>query len=223
MRMFHHLLAASLLPSLTGCNDSMPISAPNPAAPSPTARVSHTVSGTLSETIDGISRPLAGRPVFLWIQEPTAGRTQSVTTDQNGRYTTQVPTARVFASAWHPPDQQQPCLASAVVDKDTTIDVEVGPSGGPATPPSAAAPLITGFVYETTPQGRAPLRGVHVSVEASVDVWVAYTRTDDTGQFFLCRVNAPVQVVVSAGNGYKDWWQSIPGAGDLAWDIELTR
>jgi hypothetical protein len=63
----------------------------------------------------------------------------------------------------------------------------------------------------------------HVSVEASVDVWVAYTRTDATGQFFLCRVNTPVQVVVSAGNGYKDWWQSAPGAGDLAWDIELTR
>jgi hypothetical protein len=37
------------------------------------------------------------------------------------------------------------------------------------------------------------------------------------------RVNTPVQVVVSAGNGYKDWWQSIHGAGDLAWDIELTR
>jgi hypothetical protein len=160
MRMFHHLLAASLLPSLTGCHDSMPMSATSPAAPSPAARVSHAVSGTLYETIDGISRPLAGRPVFLWVQEPTTGRTHSVTTDQNGRYTTQAPTARVFASAWHPPDQQQPCLASAMVDKDTTIDVEVGPAGSTATPPFAATPLITGFVYETTPQGRTPLRGV---------------------------------------------------------------
>jgi hypothetical protein len=83
--------------------------------------------------------------------------------------------------------------------------------------------LITGFVFEATPQGRNPLRGVHVSVDASSDVWVAYTQTDDTGRFFLCRVNAPVQMVVSAGNGYQDWWQSIPGTGDMALEIELRR
>jgi hypothetical protein len=83
--------------------------------------------------------------------------------------------------------------------------------------------MITGFVYETTPQGRKPLRGVHVSVDAASDVWVAYTRTDSTGRFFLCRVNAMVQVVVSAGNGYQDWWQSIPGTSDMFFEIELKR
>jgi hypothetical protein len=83
--------------------------------------------------------------------------------------------------------------------------------------------LITGFVFEATPQGPHPLRGVHVSVDASSDVWVAYTQTDDAGRFFLCRVNAPVQMVVSAGNGYQDWWQSIPGTGDMVLEIELRR
>jgi hypothetical protein len=32
-----------------------------------------------------------------------------------------------------------------------------------------------------------------------------------------------VQVVVSAGNGYQDWWQSIPGTSDMFFEIELKR
>jgi hypothetical protein len=207
-------LAACLLAWLAGCNNSVPTS---PITISPPAPRSYVVSGILSETADGISRPLVGRQVFLRIEQPNLGRTEVVTTDQNGRYVAQVPQARVFASAWHPPDQQQPCLASAAVNEDTTLDVEVMPVRSSATPPPRrqASPLITGFVFEATPQGRNPLRGVHVSADASSDVWVAYTQTDDTGRFVLCRVNAPMQMVVSAGNGYQDWWQSIPGTGDM--------
>ena len=218
--MSRRFLAAYLLAWLAGCNNSGPTS---PTSISPPAPRSYVVSGILSETADRITRTLVGRQVFLRIEQPNVGRTEVVTTDQNGRYVAQVPQARVFASAWHPPDQQQPCLASAAVDKDTTLDVEVMPVRSPATPPPTASPLITGFVFEATPQGRNPLRGVHVSVDAASDVWVAYSQTDDTGRFFLCRVNAPVQMVVSAGNGYQDWWQSIPGTGDMVLEIELRR
>jgi hypothetical protein len=90
-------------------------------------------------------------------------------------------------------------------------------------PPPAASPLITGFVYEKTARGRNPLRGVHISVDAYTDAWVAYTQTDETGRFFLCRVNAPVQMVVSSGNGHRDWWQSIAGTTDMVLDVELRR
>jgi hypothetical protein len=177
----------------------------------------------VSETVNGISRPMVDRQVHLWIQSSNHAFTQVVTTDQCGRYMTSVPASRVFATAWHPPDQQQPCVASAAVNRDTTLDVEVLPTDGPSAPPSSASPLITGFVYESTPQGRKPLPGVHISVDASSDVWVAYTRTDDAGRFFLCRVNAPVQMVISAGNGYRDVWQSLPGTVDMVLDIELIR
>jgi hypothetical protein len=220
MRMFRRLLATSLLACLAGCSDSEPTAPTSPSLPQP---VTYVVSGVLSETVDGVSRPLAGRSVFLWIEQTSRGWTQSSTTDHNGRYTAEVPKARVFVSAWHPPDQQQPCLASAAVDRNTTIDVEVVPAGSSSTPPPAASPIITGFVYETTAQGRTPLRGVHVSVEASADVWVGYSRTDDTGRFFLCRVNTPVRIVVAAGNGYQDLWQSISGTGDMVLEIELKR
>jgi len=218
--MYARFVAAYLLVMLAGCNNTVPTS---PTGASPPAPVSYVVSGILSKTADGISRPLAGRQVWLWIQQDNGGQTQSVTTDQNGRCIAHVSRARVFVWAWHPPDEQQPCLASAAVDRDTTIDVEVVPAGASSTPPSASSPLITGFVYEATPQGRNPLRGVHVSVDASSDVWVAYARTDDEGRFFLCRVNTPVQMVASTGNGYQDWWQSIPGIGDMVLEIELRR
>jgi hypothetical protein len=219
--MFRQLLAVSLLASLGGCNNSMPTS---PADPSPPVPQSYVVSGIVSETVDGVSRPLAGHTVHLWISQLGTGRAQSSTTDHNGRYIVQVPKAQVFVSGWHPPDQQQPCLASAAVDKDTTIDVQFAPAGRSLTPPPGASPMITGVIYETTPQGRNPLRGVYVELDASIDVPVALTQTDDAGRFFLCRVNAPVVLGVGVDpNRYQRWSQLIPGTGDMVLEIELIR
>ena len=107
----------------------------------------------------------------------------------------------------------QPCLASALVDKDTNIDVGVVPAGSSLTPPAAASPMITGFVYETTAQGRKPLRGVVAWLEAGINSYlVALTQTDEAGRFFLCRVNAPVWMGVSSP---QEWFQSIPGTADM--------
>jgi hypothetical protein len=147
-------------------------------------------------------------------------------TDQNGRYTAQVPKSRVFvkANGWSDASamftERQPCLASAAVDNDTNIDVQVVPAGQPSTSPPAASPMITGFVYETTPQGRKPLRGVGAWLEVGFgDSYpVAITQTDEAGRFFLCRVNVPVRMGVSS---YQDWFQSIPGTGDMFFEIEL--
>lgn len=216
MPMFRRFPAASLLVWLAGCDGSTLTVPASPSLPTPQ---SYVVSGILSETVAGVSYPLAGRKVILWTRTSTV----SVSTDESGRYTAQVPKSQVFVSAWHPPDQQQPCVASAAVDQNTTIDVEVVPVGSSSMPASAVSPMISGFVYEMTPQGRNPLRGVHVSVDAALDAWVAYTRTDSAGRFLLCSVNAPVQIVVSAGNGYQDWWQSILGTGDMSFEIELRR
>lgn len=238
MPMFRRLLAASLLAWLVGCSDSVPTS---PASPSLPAPLSYMVSGILSETVDGVSRPLAGRRVNLYVTgtcgQPIPGdcrpeKEEAVDTDQNGRYTAQVPDSwplspktRVFVFNNGP--EQQPCLASALVDKDTTIDVQVVPVGSSSTPPSAASPMITGFVYETTPQGRNPLRGVWAWLEVGyADSWaVAGTQTDNAGLFFFCRVNAPgghppLRMVVS---GYQDWLEFIPGTGDMFFEIELRR
>jgi hypothetical protein len=66
---------------------------------------------------------------------------QYVHSDASGRYSAEVPTSDVFVSAvW---GKRQPCLASASVTKNTTLDVEVfdgsspRPSRGYPTRPSA--------------------------------------------------------------------------------------
>ena len=139
-----------------------------PTTPSQLSQpATYVVSGTVTETVNGVSRPVAGRKVDLYVSGSTCisgqpmpcitEKAEVVDTDQNGRYTAQVtvfPKALVFvAAAGLHALGQQPCLPSALVDKDTTIDVEVFPVGSSTTPPPSASPMITGFVYETTPTG----------------------------------------------------------------------
>jgi hypothetical protein len=237
MRPFRGLLAGSLLTCVAGCNTSIPTS---PADPSPPVPQSYVVSGIASEMVDGISRPVAGRKVDLYISgiceqiRPGADcareKAEVVETDQNGRYTVQVqvpdtrplsPKPRVFVSgAGLHAAGQQPCLATALLDKDTTIDVQVFPVDSSSTPPPAADPMITGVVYEMTPLGRKPLPGVWawLAVGFSDSYPMARTQTDNAGRFFFCRVNAPVKM------GVGDWPpQFIPGTGDMFFEIELKR
>ena len=81
--------------------------------------------------------------------------------------------------------------------------------------------MITGFVYERTPEGRNPLPGVSAWLEVGfADSWpVAKTQTDSAGRFFFCHVNAPVRMGVSG----RQEPQSIPGTGDMSFEIELRR
>jgi hypothetical protein len=240
--MFRRLLAASLLVSLTSCNNSVPTSPASPSLPTPQ---SYLVSGTVSETVNGVSRPVAGRKVDLYISPTICDSGQPnkpcmsengavVETDQNGRYTapvTVLPKTRVFvAGAGIHAAGQQPCLASALVDKDTTIDVEVFPVGSSLTPPPSASPMISGLVYETTPQGRKPVRGVVAWLEVGwADAFpTAKTQTDDAGRFFFCRVNAALRMGVSTyqdmvAAGYTGGVAHIPGTGDMFFEIELRR
>jgi hypothetical protein len=90
--------------------------------------------------------------------------------------------------------------------------------------------MITGFVFETTPQGRNPLQGVGAWLEVgTADSYpVAKTQTDEAGRFFFCRVNAPVQMVVAGYRemevaGYRNGVVFIPGTGDMSFEIELRR
>jgi hypothetical protein len=187
---------------------------------------SFVVSGTLFETVDGISRPLAERQVRLLTITREPGRESEIEgaflTDRSGRYTANVrPGSLVFAYARDVSGPWQPCLASAVVGKDTTIDVHVVPAGRSLEPPAAASPMITGVVYERTSEGRKPLPGVAVWLEAGLNSYlVAVAQTDDAGRFFLCRVNAPVWMGVSSR---QDWFQELPGNADLFFEIELKR
>jgi hypothetical protein len=132
---------------------------------------------------------------------------------------------RVYIWAEGPSEVEQPCVAAAAIDKDTTMpDVELVPARTSARLPSAASPRITGFVYEAIPQGRKPLRGVAVVLflQLAQDHPVAQVETDEAGRFLLCRVNTPLRLVVDL-NGYEPWSKAIPGTSDLDFEIELKR
>jgi hypothetical protein len=196
-----------------------------PADPSPPVSQSYVVSGIVSLAVDEISRPIADRSVRLWIEPPNAsgGRAQSSATDPNGRYTAQVPArSRVFVWASTSSFDQQPCIVSATVDKDTTLDVQVFPHGSFPKAPSAAGPLITGFVYQATPQGRSPVRA-NIQLGLFTENYVAWARTDEAGHFLFCRVNTPVGMEVAAPGVSGSFFQSIPGTGDMFLEIELGR
>jgi hypothetical protein len=102
---FHRLLAASLLACLAGCSEATPTSPEafpeaSPTSPSLPVPQTYVVSGTVFETVDGISRPVAGRTVDFYMSgiceqivpvgDCAREKAGVVETDQNGRYAVQV-------------------------------------------------------------------------------------------------------------------------------------
>ena len=224
MRIF---FAASLVPCLACGGNSLPGSPSSPAASEP---VTYVVSGVVSEFVGGVPRPVANHSLWLFIQETEGlpagillrGSSQAAATDQSGRYFARVPRSRVFVSAvW---GKQQPCVASASVIRDTTIDVETVAPGGAAVPLSTPSPLITGFVFESTAQGRKPIAGASAWLDLSSDAYIASTESDETGHFYFCRANARARIDVSV-NGYQPYQRSefISGSSDASFEFEFNR
>jgi hypothetical protein len=217
---------------MAGCDGRSPAPpvAPSPAVPPAPSAPRHTLSGTVSEFIDGVSRPVSAVTVWLWLEQRTPqsimGSAQSAITDQAGRYTLSVPDSRVFASSGKPGALQM-CLATTEVRSDTTLDVELISerdtlSGRIPDYWRLAHPLVTGVVYESTATGRLPLSNVAIFVDVLVDVYQAFTKTDESGRFFLCRVNAPIRMDFDLA-GYQGTSRSAGGDVDANLEIELTR
>jgi hypothetical protein len=143
-------------------------------------------------------------------------------TDESGRYSAQVPArSTVLVSAvW---GKRQPCIASASIVGDTVIDVHVFPASSDP-PADAAGSMITGVVYESTPEGRKPLPGAAAWLDLASDNWVASTETDASGRFYFCGVNADVRMDVDA-QGYQPTVQSVfvVGRGSRFFEFEFRR
>ncbi len=227
------VLAAGLL---AACNDSAP-TPPTTPSPQSESAATYLLSGIVYETLNGAPRPVADIRVDIYYLQScgTNCSTQSVQvvrSDQSGRYTLEMPKARAFVFAWYP--GSEPCLATAAVDKDTALDVHVVPVG-PSLPLAAGPPMLTGIVYENTPQGKTPLRAADVWLEVgSGEGWpVARTRTDDAGRFRLCQfsygeapweVKYPNLIMYVDSPGHQRLWQHVfPSSSSLTLDITLQR
>lgn len=223
------LLAWCVLASFSAGCDSTPVTpaAPSPAAPPTPPAARHTLSGTVSELVDGLPRPVgADLTVWVWVEQGTMGSSQSARTDQNGRYSLPVPDSRVFATSAKR-GALQPCLATTEVRSDTTLDVELISESDTlsARVPDrwlSAHPLVTGIVYAPTEGGRLPLSGATITADVLVDVYQAFTKTDEQGRFFLCRINAPIRIDFDAA-GYEGTSRSVRGDVDTRLEVALTR
>ena len=223
-------LVWSLALALAGCGGSpeSPVAPSTPVTDRPRPG-DHTVSGTVLEAFGGMFRPAVGsRTIFFWVEQRTERGSNAsvlpVVTDANGHYTASVPDSRVSISAWSRA-VLQPCLINTEVRTDTLLDVQVVPiaeaQSGAARQLQSEGPIVSGQVYETTPEGNRPVPGADVIVDISVDVYHAFTKTDVLGRFFLCRISSPIRIDVGM-TGYQ--WESryLSGAStDL--DIELRR
>ena len=220
-------VAASLLSSvllLVRCSESLQ---PSPSSSSQTT-LNYLVSGTVTETVNRVTRPLGNHTVILHVLEADgleddATRlltTRNVTTTYNGYYAVPVPRSRVFVTA---SGRRQPCIASARIDRDTTLNVQVFPEGHPVELPFAPGPLVSGFVYERTPEGRRPVRGATARLDLAQDAYVANTETDETGRFFFCSVDARVRMDVFGGYDPYSQGGFVGGGGDELFEFDFTR
>jgi hypothetical protein len=107
------------------------------------------------------------------------------------------------------------------VDRDTTLDVQVFPAGSVDSSPGVKQ-LITGSVYETTPNGRRPIASADVWLDLSSDAYIANTETDASGRFTFCGVWTPVRVDVSR-EGYQGGSAFFVPGGERAFEFELKR
>jgi hypothetical protein len=226
------VFALCVLIVIVAACDRAPVTpvAPSAAAPPAPSLPRHTLSGTVVELIDGVPRPVGALTVWLWMEQQTSrgrmGSSQSVMTNQDGRYSLSVPDSRVFVSAAKQ-GAVQPCLATTEVRSDTTLDVELISEtdtllGKVPDRWLSAHPLVTGVVYEATAGGRLPLSGAAIYVDVLVDVYQAFTRTDRSGRFLLCRVNAPIRMDFDLP-GYEGTSRSVRGDIDTTLEIALTR
>jgi hypothetical protein len=217
-----------------GCDRGAVVQPPAPsvvAAPLLQPPTFYTVSGTVSEVAGGALRPAAGRSVELWVRQQTgpssfAMSSLSASTDRNGRYSVRSPEGLVSVSAWRQ-GEVQPCLAVGSVQSDTTLDVTVmsaqeEASGAALEHLIAVAPVVQGVVYENGAAGRLPLRGATIWVDVALEVYHAVARTDASGRFMLCRVNAPVSLEVEL-LGFRWTALRIQGNEDREVEIELAR
>jgi hypothetical protein len=79
-------------------------------------------------------------------------------------------------------------------------------------------------VYETTPTGRQPIKGAIVFLDVGSDLFVASTETDDAGRFYFCRVDADLQLGVSAvGLQPNAQFASLSGGTDRHLEFEFRR
>ena len=234
--------ALCLLLVMSACGEEPPPTAPTPpstpVAPAPT----FTLSGVITERFSG--RPVQGATVWVWpftfaqVRGWPPGGMRKTPSDGDGRYSLSglpslgpvwVSTAQTWGDAFSAPYVHQ-CVTSVTLEGDATLDmtisstadlVALNASTGPTSPDSR---IVSGTVFEITPNGPQPVKNVWVGWEASVmDGVVAETRTDAAGHYRLCGLPRE-RITLSAAPAYGNvFYAAVDAGSDASVDIEIAR
>ena len=232
MRMIAWLLFLILV---AGCDKGQPV-APSSLATEASGHVP-ILNGTVFETTPDGRRPVPGAYINVLSYGPKGGYGITAYADAEGRYTvnTLASGSAVLVHAMGGLDgvgfhRHQPCVATAVLQEDTRLDVEfnltqVRGSGG--------SPIVSGTVFDTTATGRQPVGNRQVLYYSQVlpysaTILAAHTITDANGRFEFCKVP------LGAGKVFVtdpvDWDLGRPAAertinvvGDIAVELEISK
>ncbi len=213
---------AKLRVVVTGCPGyAIPTSCP----PFPTGG-SNAVSGVVVERTTAGTRPVAGAPVWAWVQYPngngySAGR---IVTDANGQYRfANLPNALILMQTWGE-GYDMPCASVVQLTGPAGVaNLELVSQAAPIAATDPAPPALVGVVYETTSTGRKPLAGVGVWFESFFDVVAAKTTTDELGRYSLCRLPVSASFVTPVRAGYVTTGRSVTVSGVMQMDLEMRR
>ena len=219
------LCSLILFTAACSASDTSPMT---PTSPSAVAPATFTIRGIVTERlVGGGLRPMPGVNVNAWVDTGRFGYSYAWwanggrRTDGAGRYElTGLPgSAVVIVDAWtdgH--DYVQQCAAPPTrMEADTTVDLQLvsreNVSSSPAQVPLAPGfRFVSGVIFENTPAGKRPVRGVHVDYEPVMDSPAARTFTDANGRYLLCGIPADNPAVIGAGlNGRAAYATAQPG------------
>lgn len=201
---------------------------PRSISPSPVPSIDWNgrLSGSVFETTSGVRRPISGARVLVTdVIEGYYGNypPNDLLSDANGRFSiarlavgravSVVATVGVFPPKF---GLYQVCAVHPTITADTSVEVELVAPG--AIPETFDSPIVSGVVFESSPEGRRPVADLSVSyVFGDGDGTDAYTLTDANGRYSFCRV--------PPGRGYLfvDCTKGFPIEihGDATVDVEV--
>lgn len=221
-----------------GCNGAVAPSAPErvgmvpqPAIPTPPPAPAATISGTVWEhAADGV-KPFANQVLFGWVETERGGFTTGrITIDAAGRYSIPLPVEKARVSITVS-GARQPCAVTLTPSGPSTQDVHVvtDPAQlGANIPPQLAAmtPTLSGMVYETTAEGRQPVKDASIELDSlhGLGNLIATTLTDANGRYVLCAVPQLSGLYLFASKpGFTPFETGTNLLGQTTLDIELRR
>jgi hypothetical protein len=209
-----------------------PAPQPNPQRP--------TLTGVVFETTTHGRHPVSGARVFVvdLMEGPYWDYGWSeLSSDANGRFSAIVYQGRpVKVTAysgtgdglWNQSGLFQVCAVHPTVNADATVDIELTASG--IRPARWESPVLSGVVFETTPEGRRPAADMAVLYSSNGhDTADVYARTDASGRYTFCGIPfGPGYVLpactrgVTPPPGYRGTTFSVEIRGDTSLDAECS-